>query len=216
MLALVLLLGAGCDDDSANDAPELGEVDTEVFTHGVASGDVTDDSVVLWTRAEGVDSVTVEVAEDEGFARNRIEIDGSTSEERDFTVKVNVDDLGSDTRYYYRFRDGASLSPTGTFITAPPASASKPLRFVFSGDSDGSRRDDGSPPFNEFEVLDVARADDPAFFLYFGDTIYADREPHAAEDLDGYRAKYRENREYRALADILATTSTYDRRRRPV
>jgi alkaline phosphatase D len=206
-----MLFFAACDDDEPeNDPPEPGEIDTELFTHGVASGDVREDSVVLWTRADGATSLTAEVATDESFSGDVIEADGETSKERDFTVKVNVAGLEPDSRYYYRFRDGSSLSPTGTFVTAPPASASAPLRFVFSGDSDGSRREDGSPPYNEFEVLDTARADDPAFFLYFGDTIYADRDPNPAEDLDGYRAKYRENREYRALADILAATSTYN------
>jgi alkaline phosphatase D len=62
--------------------------------------------------------------------------------------------------------------------------------------------------FNAFDVLDAAAAEDPAFFLYFGDTIYADREPEA-RTLDEYRGKYKENRGYRALSDILAATSTY-------
>ena len=200
-----------CDDGNSQQDPlPAGEVSTDVFTHGVASGDVTDDSAILWTRADGSETLTVEVAPSDAFDDDVIEASADTSSERDYTVNVKVEDLEADTRYYYRFRDGNALSRTGTFITAPGDTISKPFRLVFSGDSDGSRRDDGSPPFNEFEVLDVAAADDPAFFLYFGDTIYGDREPNAAEDIDGYRAKYREAREYRALADILAATSTYN------
>jgi phosphodiesterase/alkaline phosphatase D-like protein len=53
------------------------------------------------------------------------------------------------------------------------------------------------------------RTTDPLFFLYFGDTIYADRAPFATT-LDGYRAKYRENRAYATLAAILQQTSTYN------
>jgi alkaline phosphatase D len=64
--------------------------------------------------------------------------------------------------------------------------------------------------FNAFDVLDAAAAEDPAFFLYFGDTIYADREPRAT-DLEGFRHKYKENRGYEALRNVLAATSTYNK-----
>jgi alkaline phosphatase D len=174
----------------------------------VASGDVTAESAVLWTRADGGDSLTVEVSEDDGFDVNVLEYRAETSPDRDFTVKAVADGLQADTRYHYRFRAGDALSPTGTFVTAPQAATSKPLRFVFSGDSDGRRRPDGSPVFNAFDVLDAAAAEDPAFFLYFGDTIYADRDPEA-RTLDEYRDKYKENRGYPGLSDILAATSTY-------
>ncbi|MFZ8914930.1 MAG: PhoD-like phosphatase N-terminal domain-containing protein, partial [Pseudomonadales bacterium] len=43
-----------------------------VFGHGVASGDPTEDSVVLWTRLEpsaGVNAVRWELAEDAAFQR---------------------------------------------------------------------------------------------------------------------------------------------------
>jgi alkaline phosphatase D len=174
----------------------------------VASGDVSATSAVLWTRAEGADALRVELSTEPAFASPRVE-QSSTSPQHDFTVKAKVDALTPSTRYYYRFRAGDSVSPTGTFVTAPDASASAPLHFVFSGDSDGSRKPDGSSPFNNFEVLDAALKEEPAFFLYFGDTIYADRAP-AATTLDGYRAKYRENRGYPALTRILAGASTYN------
>ena len=66
VIALALCaLAAGCDDGSDD-----GELSTApagapaTFTHGLASGDVTPDGAVLWTRAEGGDSVTVDVARD--------------------------------------------------------------------------------------------------------------------------------------------------------
>jgi phosphodiesterase/alkaline phosphatase D-like protein len=202
-LALLALAFAGCEGDSAAASA------TAAFTHGVASGDVTAGSAVLWTRAEGGDALTVEVSESEGFAGDVLGYDAQTSPSRDFTVKVIADGLKASTRYYYRFRAGDGVSAIGTFITAPDDSTSEPLRFVFSGDSDGRRHADGSPAFNEFDVLDAAATEDPAFFLYFGDTIYADREPEAAT-LDEYRGKYKQNRRYPALAGILAATSTYN------
>ena len=181
---------------------------TAAFTDGVASGDVTASSAVLWTRAEGGDRLSVEIATEASFADARTER-AATSAARDFTVKQRVDGLSPGTRYYYRFRAGEAVSATGMFVTALEATASVAFRFVFSGDSDGTRAPDGTPAFNNFEVLDAAAAEDPAFFLYFGDTIYGDRQP-AATTLDGYRAKYRVNRGYPALTNILARTSTYN------
>lgn len=181
---------------------------TATFTSGVASGDVTATSAVLWTRAEGGDAVTVEISADASFSNAR-SLPATTSSARDFTVKVKADGLTPGTRYAYRFRAGDAVSPAGSFVTAPDAGTSAPLHFVFSGDSDGSRKADGTPPYNNFEVLDAAAKEQPAFFLYFGDTIYADRPP-VATTLSGYRAKYRENRGYPALTSILAGTSTYN------
>jgi alkaline phosphatase D len=181
---------------------------TATFTSGVASGDVTATSAVLWTRAEGVDGVTAEISADASFSNAR-SLPATTSAARDFTVKVKADGLTPGTRYAYRFRAGDAVSPAGSFVTAPAAGTSAPLHFVFSGDSDGSRKADGTPPYNNFEVLDAAAKEQPAFFLYFGDTIYADRPP-VATTLAGYRSKYRENRGYPALTNILASASTYN------
>ena len=203
LLAALTLSLAACDDGGSPPAPSA----TASFTHGVASGDVTPTSAVLWTRAEGGDTVLAEVATDASFSGGLTTFEAATSAERDFTVKAYATGLTPDTRYYYRFRAGDATSEAGAFVTAPAADASKPLRFVFAGDSDGTRNADGSPVFNEFEVLTAAQAEDPAFFLYFGDTIYADRGVHATT-LDGYRAKYRANRAYPALRNILAATST--------
>jgi phosphodiesterase/alkaline phosphatase D-like protein len=205
----VALAVAACDDNGSPPSTPAPQSESATFALGVASGDVTPDSAMLWTRADGAESVTAEIATTDDFSEDMTEIAAETSGDRDFTVKVVADGLQPGTRYYYRFRAGDETSATGTFVTAPDASAPSALHFVFSGDSDGARDEDGNPRFNNFEVLDAARAENPDFFLYFGDTIYGDRDPEAT-DLDGYRAKYRENRGYRALADILAATSTYN------
>lgn len=214
LVALAAVLIAACDDGGGADAEPRASATAPpaaaaVFTSGVASGDVTTNSAVLWARAEGSDTLTVEVAEDEEFARAVRTGSASTNPARDFTVKHNLQLLEPATRYYYRFRAGDAVSPTGTFTTPPDPSVSAPLRFVFGGDSDGTRLPDGSPRFNEFEVLDAAADEDSAFFLYFGDTIYGDVEPRAT-GVDGYRDKYRQNRDYAALAALLAATSTYN------
>jgi phosphodiesterase/alkaline phosphatase D-like protein len=219
LVALAAGTLAACDDSGPR-SPEGGRpflVETPVrgvtasFPDGVASGDVTATSAVLWTRAEGGDMVSVEMAVADGGETSAFETAANidTSSSIDYVVKTLIPGLEPARRYAYRFRAGDGASPTGYFVTAPAADTPAPLRFVFSGDSDGTRRADGSAPFGEFAVLDAAAAESPDFFLYFGDTIYADRDPFATT-LDGYRGKYRENRGYRALREIFAQTSTYN------
>ena len=185
-----------------------GAADNTTFGLGVASGDVTSSSAVVWTRADGADAVEAQISKDASL-KTYTSVPASTSAARDFAVKAVFRGLEPGTAYYYRFFARGGFSPTGAFATAPAETTSQRLRFVFGGDSDGARNAAGGPTYNNFEVLDAAAAEHPAFFLYFGDTIYADRDP-VASTLAGYRSKYRENRGYPALTKLLAQTSTYN------
>ena len=115
--------------------------------------------------------------------------------------------LSPGTRHYYRFRSGGAVSEVGTFVTAPDPDVSQPVAFVFSGDSDGSHNRDGNPVYGTFDVLATALDEDPSFFLYLGDTIYADHGGIRNESAGARQAKYRENRGYDALRNILRETS---------
>ncbi len=180
------------------------------FTHGVASGDVTATSAVLWTRVDREASLRVEASTDPNFRAATLTRTAAATAATDFTVKIVAEPLDSGRLYYYRFTDGDATSDTGSFRTAPPRNMSAPVRFVFTGDSDGTRVN-GRPAFNQFEVLDAARRENPDFFVYLGDTVYADsgRRPAPAHTLDEYRALYKENREYPALRGLLQAVSTY-------
>jgi len=186
------------------------------FAQGVASGDVTSTSAILWTRVDGGGQAKVEVWDNPGltgkkaFQRNM----PSTSAGSDFTVKIDATGLSSNTTYYYRFKHDTGtttdLSPVGTFKTAPSASTSADVKLTYDGDSDGIRFG-GVPAFNNFETLQQARLEGGDFFAYLGDTIYADSETGAppAVTRDDYRNKYKENRTYPNLTDLLKSTSTY-------
>ncbi len=186
-----------------------GESPVVVFTHGVASGDVRPNGAVLWTRTDREATLTVEVATDGAFADVVGRQEARAGRDRDFTAKVEVTGLEPGTAYYYRFRQADIVSEVGTFRTAPGEDEAAPVRFIFSGDSDGTVREDGSRAF-DFRVLQAALAEEPDFFLYFGDTIYADSSfGPKAETLDAYRAKYKENRDVEILRRLLAATSIY-------
>src|SRR6185503_5768049 len=149
------------------------------FTHGVASGDVTSTSAVLWTRVDREASLQVEVSPDPNFPGKTLTRTATATAPTDFTVKLFAEPLDSARLYYYRFTDGEATSDTGSFRTVPPRDVPAPVRFVFTGDSDGTRIN-GQPAYNQFEVLDAARRENPDFFIYLGDTIYADSDRRPA------------------------------------
>jgi len=188
--------------------------DVPVFTDGVASGDVTASSAILWTRVDRDTPVKVEVWSNSQLEGKKAfqQTVPRVSALRDFTVKVDATGLAPDTTYYYRFRHGnEAFSEVGAFRTAPSPDSPADLRFTYTGDADGTRRAGGAPAFNEFEVLDAARLEGGAFWVFDGDTIYSDSAFRAspATTLPDYHAAHRENRGYENLRELLASTSVY-------
>jgi alkaline phosphatase D len=171
---------------------------------------------MLWTRVDQAAALVAHVALDGEFQQLIQAVPVTAGIETDFTVKLGVDGLQPATRYYYRFVEGrpdagtaAAVSATGTFRTAPPAGQRVDVRFAYSGDSDAR--------LQPFTVLGAVQREAPEFFVYLGDTIYADTASAAgsvtqvppAETLPVYRAKYRENRQDVFLQRLLAATSSY-------
>jgi phosphodiesterase/alkaline phosphatase D-like protein len=156
------------------------------FPQGVASGDVTPFSAVLWTRAQPApansgrqEALTVEVALDSGFRRIHFRRTVNAQSNDDFTIKVVALPLLPGQLYYFRWRHISADSPIGTFRTAPAFDLSASARFTWTGDSDGTRVA-GLPAWNTFEVFDAVRAEGGDFFIYLGDTVYADSVKRAA------------------------------------
>lgn len=188
-----------------------GQAAPPVFTHGVAAGDVTPFSAVVWTRVDQKTTLTVEVSANPAFPnRATIKRTVATSAGDDFTAKALAAPLVPNKTYYYRWSRGSTLSEIGTFRTPPLPWTHADVRFTYSADSDGTKVA-GVPAFNNFEVLDTIRAENADFFVYLGDTIYSDssHRPAPATTLAEYRDAYKLNREYQALRDLLKSTSTY-------
>jgi len=111
-------------DVVAQTFPENINLDTAhfPFTHGVTSGDPTIDRVIIWTRIESnqTESVTWQMSKDSLFSN--IDQTGTfiTDSQRDWTVKVDVENLEAQTNYYYRFISQAGeFSDIGCAKTAP-------------------------------------------------------------------------------------------------
>ncbi|MEU4496450.1 alkaline phosphatase D family protein [Streptomyces sp. NPDC023998] len=111
------------------------KITEDPFTLGVASGDPQPGSILLWTRLatrpyepdSGLPRARIplrwEIAHDSGFSR--IARRGSVTAYPEFhhSVHVTVTGLDNDRPYYYRFRAGTWISPTGRTRTAPARSA---------------------------------------------------------------------------------------------
>jgi alkaline phosphatase D len=139
-----LAAGLILSDRSALRAGARPPFEGDPFRLGVASGDMTPDGVVLWTRLAPADldgtgmkdetyGVHYEVAADLGF--DRIVRRGTVPAVPDevHSVHAEVGGLEPATPYWYRFKWGAAESPVGRTRTAPPTgSTPDALRFAFA------------------------------------------------------------------------------------
>ncbi|MET3141186.1 UNVERIFIED_ORG: alkaline phosphatase D [Arthrobacter sp. UYEF2] len=166
---------------------------------GIATGDVTSDSAVLWSRssAAGRMTATFRAVDDGGTA-----LSGRGSFERtlrgpratqssDFTAKIHASHLPANTRFALEISfedDGGAAGETvkGTFRTAPDAGSyngegrtggdlppSSAQTFVWTGDTAGQgwgiNEEIGG--MRGYRAMHNTR---PDFFIHSGDTVYAD------------------------------------------
>lgn len=160
----------------------------ETLPNGVAAGDATATSVVLWTHSTELGGVVFEMATDAEFT----DVVGSWTAEVTETqqpVKVLVEDLMPATVYYYRATDAAGNSTSGHFRTPAEVGTTQGLRFGVTGDWRGELS-----PYPA--ILNVPERD-LDFFMLHGDTIYSDYPSPAvplaqAVTLEDYRNKHNE------------------------
>jgi alkaline phosphatase D len=140
----LFLKGSGCAVATATlpwvrtaSATPSGEVGVR-FLEGVASGDPTPDSVILWTRSEPLDpsinrlNLTCEVSTEPDFGTLVATKEVVAEKATDYTVRVLVRNLQPGTFYYYRFRHGSTFSRRGRTLTAPRPSDDVPVRVAWA------------------------------------------------------------------------------------
>jgi alkaline phosphatase D len=149
----------------------------DAFAEGVASGDPTSDSVLLWTRVStgepGDISLTVEVAEDAAFTRVVVSTRTRARASADHTCRVLVAGVQPARTYWYRFamRDGTG-SRIGRTRTAPPPDAARPVNFAFVSCQNIC---EGSQHAYRRMIAEDERASpgtDLDFVLHLGDFVY--------------------------------------------
>lgn len=146
---------------------------------GAATGDVTADRAVVWSRADRTARMIVEWATDEGFRSARRVRGPFATEATDFTARLDLRGLPPDAEIFYRVTfegpdagRAASAPVAGRFRTAP-VSPRRDVRFLWSGDTAGQGWgiDEARGGMRAYEAMRRAGAD---FFIHCGDTIYAD------------------------------------------
>ncbi|MDW8202363.1 MAG: phytase, partial [Cyanobacteriota bacterium SKYGB_h_bin112] len=166
-------------------------VPPSTMPNGVASGDTTSNSTVLWTRSTAPGTVRFEYSTSPTFATiagTRTATVANSAEGINIPVKVNITGLIPNTTYYYRVTDAANTTLTGRFKTSAPISTPNGLRFGATGDWQQAS------PFPSLSNVDTRNLE---FFLKLGDTIYADiatpAEPSGqSRTLNEFRAKHSE------------------------
>lgn len=166
--ALIPTLGAnliGCSSDSNFEGAATPQ--PADFNHGVASGDPLTDRVIIWTRVtpetNGRIFVSWEVATDAAFANKLVEGNGFTSEDVDYTVKVDVEGLQPGTTYYYRFATVNATSTTGKTRTLPQGAVAAAAFAVVSC---------SNYPAGYFNVYREVANQDVDAVLHLGDYLY--------------------------------------------
>jgi len=200
---------------SPAEASSPGETTPQLFQHGVASGDPTQSSVLLWTRLTPIASSAVEdvsvqwmIARDNSFSDLVKQGNDVARSADDFTLTIDVEGLEPGTTYYYRFTSQGQVSRVGRTQTLPHGS---PNDFRIAVVSCANY---ASGFFNAYrDILDQGDID---LVVHLGDFIYEeglggfgtqnarelDRVPAPNKELvtlEDYRTRYAQ---YRMDADL--------------
>ena len=150
----------------------------DLYAEGVASGDPTSNSVLLWTRRPFEDgrnrvALTVEVAEDQAFRRVIASSAATVSAASDWTCRVLVGGLKPSRVYWYRFTDDKGFgSRIGRTITAPDERDPRPVKFAFVSCQNVNQGAQNAFRRMIYEDERAAPADRLGFVLHLGDFIY--------------------------------------------
>ena len=241
LLLALLISQSSCAAASREGLPpgspfaETSLASANLLPQGIAVGDVTSQSALLWVRTDGSMMVRFEwapVATWDLVSKMATAVAPvartplfPTGPETDFTLAIPIEGLTPATRYRFNVfvgtkgRESASaearVAAQGEFTTLPDAKSQAPVTFAWSGDLGGQQRCRRGAA--GYPIFDVMRAQQLDFFLFLGDTVYADdvcpsppNEPGAdfrASTLAEYRARHRDQRGAEALRRFLDSVS---------
>lgn len=137
---------------------------TSTLPNGVAAGDVTSSTAVLWTRSNTTGVITFALAAD--VVPNAVVFFTRTVVDPMQPVTVSLTGLLPQVSYRYRATNRSGEFVNGRFVTAAQAGEKRGLRFGVSGDGRGE--------LTPFVALGNAPERQLNFFLELGDTVYAD------------------------------------------
>jgi alkaline phosphatase D len=182
-------------------AQQINSTNFEI-THGIASGDVTDQSAIVWSRVNDQPAqMNVQYDTNANFT-NPLSTAAQANSTTDFTAHAKLDGLRPDTQYYYRvWFTGSNIEnnntnsnssnnlsttsniaeqvETGTFRTAPSSnmtsnsSSGGIISFIWSGDLGGQSYCRNAKE-GGYSIFKSMQSLNSNFFIANGDMIYAD------------------------------------------
>jgi len=164
---------------------------------GPMVGAVTAEDILIWLRLSGPHTVELEYGRALDLSDARRSSAVTAKPENDFTVRVRLDDLTPDTKYFYRVYvddrvdDYLETLPPIPVKTAPEEGARGTVRIAF-GSCCRIQKD---------AVQDIWTAVEraaPDLFLWLGDNIYAD-----TRSLDIFQEEYRRQRAVPSLQPVI-------------
>ncbi len=183
---------------------------TAGLPNGVASGDVSQNSAVLWSRSDNLGALTFEYSKQADFSS----IEGTVAHTIGDTLvpaKTKISGLDANSQYYYRATDSTGAVASGMFKTfAETGSGHHGIRFGVSGDWRGE--------LSPYAALSNVPSRQLDFFAVLGDTVYADYASPAvnkpqASSLTDFRLKHDEVYSARhginSLGNLRASTSVF-------
>ncbi|MBR1133275.1 alkaline phosphatase D family protein [Bradyrhizobium iriomotense] len=159
-----------------------GALSTAAFPDGVASGDVTQTSAVLWARAIETGELIFQISTDSSF--HHVKSQHLTVTNPLVPVKVEFDHLKAGQHYFYRVIDASGDMLEGSFTTASELGTHNGFNFALVADLHGE--------LAPFVSIKNAAAADLDLVVKLGDTTYADIPPPAATTLDEFRLAHDE------------------------
>jgi len=167
--------------DSAHGAEDASK-GPPTLQYGVASGDITHSTAIVWSRCDRSARMFVEYAISADFQATRRVGPVTATADSDFTAKVELTNLPHGQLVFYRvwFRDDADrLSPAteGRLRTAPAPNEKAEVYFAWSGDTVGQGFGI-NPAWGGLKIYEAIRRLQPHFFVHSGDYVYADNPLH--------------------------------------
>jgi alkaline phosphatase D len=193
------------------------------FYHGVASGDPTDHSVIIWTKVtlpKNIQDAMVSFEFDSEPSFTDPEKKGivETDANSDFTIKVDIGELKSGTKYYYRFMYNDHISIVGETKTLPSDPNDFSIAFAACSNYEWGY-------FNNYRLMAMDTSID--LVVHLGDYIYEyapnkygdttigriNVPDHEITSLDDYRTRYslyRLDKDLRLLHQLKPFITTWD------
>ncbi|QOG01144.1 alkaline phosphatase [Flavobacterium sp. MDT1-60] len=163
------LIESCSDDDKTDNSSAPDGMKNEGFETGVASFDPTEKGVIIWTRySTGSDAeITWELSKDAAFSEVTRKGQAAASSINDFTIAVDVQNITSNTKYYYRFYNAKTKQVTVTGETRTLPSKTDSVNDVKMAVVSCSNF-----PAGLFNVYGAIASSDADVVVHLGDYIY--------------------------------------------